>query len=487
MNILFATPECAPWIKTGGLGDVCGALPKALHALGHEVRVLMPLIKALMPLAETAAQSWELPARAPWPPARLLLVRQPDLSLWLLDCPALYDRPCGPYVDSEGHDFIDNAERFGFLSYVAALLSSADTPCTDWPVAVLHAHDWTTALAPAYLSRRVGPRAATVLTIHNLLFQGNFPLYLAKRLDIPASWMEIERGLLHWDQLCFLKAGLWHSDMLTTVSPTYAREIQHEPEGCGLEGVLRLRNNDLVGILNGIDTGIWHPASDNLIPTRYDASSLYLKADNKAALQERMGLHADKGAMLLGLVSRLTSQKGIDLILRALPKMLDNTSQLCILGTGERELETELAGAVLAYPGRLAVHIGFDEELAHLIEAGADAFLMPSLFEPCGLSQMYSQAYGTPPIVHAVGGLADSVTHDVDGQGNGFSFEEPTTDAFLKAVRQAQTAYRDQGRWRRIQANAMALERGWQASALRYVEVYRTAIDHAAARYHTAA
>ena len=487
MNILFVTPECAPWVKTGGLGDVCGALPKALHAFGHEVRVLIPLIKSLAPLVETAEQSWTLPARSPWPPARLLLVRQQGLTLWLLDCPALYDRPCGPYVDSEGHDFIDNAERFGFLSQVAAMLSSAGTPCPEWPVDVLHGHDWTTALAPAYLSQRAGPRAATVLTIHNLLFQGNFPLYLARRLDIPASWMEVERGLLHWDQLCFLKAGLFHAGMLTTVSPTYAREIQQEPEGCGLEGVLRLRQADLVGILNGIDTSIWQPANDKLIAAPYDASTLHLKADNKAALQERMGLQADKDAMLFGLVSRLTSQKGIELVLRILPELMESGCQLCVLGAGEKALETELAGAALAYPGRLTVRIGFDEDLAHLVEAGSDAFLMPSLFEPCGLSQMYSQAYGTPPIVHAVGGLADSVTHDVSGLGDGFSFNEPTPQAFLKAVREAQAAYADQPRWQRIQSNAMALDRGWHASAQRYVEVYRAAIDHAAATDRAAA
>lgn len=482
LNILFATPECAPWVKTGGLGDVCGALPQALTALGHEVRVLMPAIQALGPLLARAERVCELPANGPWPAGRLVLVREGGMTLWLLDSPGLYDRPCGPYVDCDGKDFADNAQRFGYLSHVAALLSGGGTPCPEWPVDLLHCHDWTTGLAPAYLKLQPGRRAASVMTIHNLLFQGNFPSHLAPQLAIPPEWLNIERGVLHWGQLCFLKAGLLQADMITSVSPTYAREIQRDPEGCGLDGVLRLRSADLVGILNGIDTQIWCPAKDTLIPATYDASSLQVKAHNKVALQKRMGLDADRKALLLGLVSRLTSQKGIDLVLQSLPAMVEMGCQVCVLGTGDKALEAELETAAQAYPGKVAVRIGFDEALAHLVEAGADAFLMPSMFEPCGLNQLYSQAYGTPPIVQAVGGLADSVDDDVDGRGNGFSFVGGRALDLCDAVQRARKAYDDPTRWQRIQVNAMGLDRAWTASAQRYVDVYGKAMTKAAFR-----
>lgn len=478
LNILFATPECAPWVKTGGLGDVCGALPQALTALGHEVRVLMPMFEALAPLASQAQQCIELPAQGPWPAARLLLVQAQGLMLWLLECASLYDRPCGPYLDGNGRDFIDNAERFGFLSHVAACLASTQSPSPDWPVDVLHGHDWTTGLAPAYLHRDAGRRAVSVMTIHNLLFQGPFPADMAAQLDIPASWLSIEEGLLHWDHINFLKAGLRYADMITTVSPTYAREIQQEAQGCGLDGMLRLRSRDLVGILNGIDTTVWHPCTDPLIAAPYDAKNLDGKALNKSALQQRMGLAAEPGTMLLGLVSRLTSQKGIDLVLAGIPVLMTMGCHLCVLGTGDPALQEALTRAAADYPGRMAVQIGFNEELAHLIEAGADAFLMPSLFEPCGLNQMYSQAYGTPPIVRAVGGLADSVTDDSDNNGTGFTFDEPLAPAFLQAVQRARMTFDDPRRWQALQQRAMARDSGWASSARHYAAVYQAALAH---------
>jgi starch synthase len=480
LNILFATPECGPWVKTGGLGDVCGSLPKALAVAGHQVRVLIPALPALAPLMAKADAVLPLPAWGPWPASRLLLVREAGITLWLLDCPALYDRPGGPYLDHTGRDFADNAQRFGLLSAVAARLSDADSPCANWRVDVLHCHDWTTALAPAYLRQAGGARrAGTVVTIHNLLFQGVFPTHLARALGLPDAWLSVEDGLLHWDQLCFLKAGLRFADKLTTVSPTYAREIQGEREGCGLDGMLRLRGADLTGILNGIDAQTWNPAGDTLIPATYDAETLERKSLNKQALQQRMALKADKDAMLLGLVSRLTTQKGIDLVVEAWPALRDMGCQLCLLGAGDRALEQAVEELAATHPGQVAVRIGFDESLAHLIEAGSDAFLMPSVFEPCGLNQMYSQAYGTPPIVHAVGGLADSVRDDASGDGNGFVFHAPTTAGLLGAVTRAHQAFANPARWRRVQRNAMALDNSWARSATHYVAVYREAIEAA--------
>jgi len=487
LRILFATPECAPWVKTGGLGDVCGALPKALTALGHDVRVLIPAFPAFRPLlgeVSEPSEVRELPAQGAWPAARLMLVEARGIQLWLLDCPALYERPSGPYLDHTGRDFVDNAERFGLLSHVAAWLSGPDSPCPDWRVDVLHCHDWTTALAPAYLSHSAPQgkgRAATVLTIHNLAFQGMFPSHLATTLAMPPDWLTVDPGLLHWDRLCFLKGGLRFADRITTVSPTYAQEIQREPEGCGLDGMLRWRAAHLTGILNGIDTEAWHPAHDAHIAVPYDVGCLDKKAANKAALQARMGLAVREDAMLLGLVSRLTRQKGIELVVQVLPALVSMGCQLCVLGAGDADLEAVLSDLAAAYPSMVAVRLGFDEGLAHLIEAGADAFLMPSIFEPCGLSQMYSQAYGTPPIVHAVGGLADSVQErDRQGEGgeagNGFVFHAPSGEALLSAIARAHACYRDPKAWRAVQRAGMALDHGWGRSAAQYEAVYRAAL-----------
>jgi starch synthase len=403
--------------------------------------------------------------------------------LWLLDCAALYSRPCGPYLDAQGQDFTDNAERFAFLSHVAAWLSSTQSPSPDWPVDVLHGHDWTVGLAPAYLQQDASRNAVSVMTIHNLLFQGPFPIELTPRLAIPPEWLSVEEGLLHWDRINFLKAALRHADMITTVSPTYAREIQGEAQGCGLDGMLRLRSRDLVGILNGIDTAVWQPATDPLITAPFSTADMAGKAVNKQALQQRMGLDIDPQAMLLGLVSRMSSQKGIDLVIEGLPVLMTMGCQLCVLGTGDKALEEALVQAAAAYPGSVAVHIGFSEELAHWIEAGADAFLMPSLFEPCGLNQMYSQAYGTPPIVRAVGGLSDSVVDNIDGTGTGFMFDEAITPAFLQAVQRAKATFDSPDQWQGIRQRAMARDNGWAVSARHYVQVYEAAlVRHRATR-----
>jgi starch synthase len=400
-------------------------------------------------------------------------------------------------MDTTGQDFADNARRFGFFSHVAAQLACDHSPITDWQADILHCHDWTAGLAPAYLARQdTRHRAASVFTIHNLLFQGLFPLHVAAHIDICAPWLAEDPALLHWGRLCFLKAGLHHADFLSTVSPGYASEILAPPASCGMEDVLQARKADLHGILNGVDTRVWNPAIDPLIPARYDAESLELKARNKAALQEAFGLRADSpaslgrgskgGSMLLGMVGRLTSQKGVDIVLECLPAMMDMGCQLCVLGTGDKQLESAMQQAAQSYPGQVSVRIGFDEAMAHLIEAGADAFLMPSTFEPCGLNQMYSQLYGTPPIVHATGGLADTVRDDKGSPGEGassgaqagtgFSFHEATSTALMQAIMRARQAFAQADHWRHIQRNGMALDHSWRARAMLHVQSYAAAM-----------
>jgi starch synthase len=477
LKVLFVTPECAPWVKTGGLGDVSAALPAALGSLGHDVRVLMPAYRSLTALVAQARERVAVAADGIWPAAELAAVPAEGFTLWLLDCPSLYGHPGGPYGDEQGVDHAANAERFGFLSHVAARIASADSPWEDWRAQVLHANDWPTGLAPAYLKRMPAPRATSVFTIHNLAFQGNFPLDKRSVLDLPDAWLEVEgEGVLHWGRISMMKAALRHADTLTTVSPTYAREIQQEPLGFGMDGMLRARSASLHGILNGIDTRVWNPATDALIPVRYDATSLDDKGLDKRALQTELGLARTADAMLFGVVSRLTDQKGIDLILDNLEWLVEQGCQLAVLGSGEARYEQRLREAAAQFPTSIAVRTGFDERLAHLIEAGADAFLMPSRFEPCGLNQMYSQAYGTLPIVRATGGLADSVHDAGTGEGTGFVAKGDTAQALREALERALRTYRKPAAWRSLQQRAMGQSFGWTTSAERYAALYRAGL-----------
>lgn len=486
MKILFATPECAPFVKTGGLGDVSAALPPMLARLGHDVRVLLPVYGGMQVNGEVQAKV-EIPARDQWPAAQLLQVDAgTGVALLLLACPQLYERARSPYVGEDGADHHDNAYRFGFLSHVAARIGTSASPLPAWQADIVHANDWPLGMVPLYLAQARtaqphAPVAASVMTIHNILFQGYFPMQTADLLGVPWHWRGIE-GVEYWGQLSMLKAGLQFADAITTVSPTYAREIQSEPAGVGLDGVLRSRADRLTGILNGIDTHVWNPAVDKLLPHRYDAKSLQSKALDKAALQERCGLEQRSDAMLFGVVSRLTSQKGIDLVLDALPDLVAAGGQLTVLGQGEPSLQQALLDAVARHPGAAAVRVGFDETLAHLIEAGADCFLMPSRFEPCGLNQMYSQAYGTPPLVNATGGLADSVEDSTDAaDGTGFVMRSPDAAGFTDALKRARAAFTDPPRWQRIQRLGMERDFGWERSAARYLEVYAEAIARATA------
>lgn len=465
LRILHVSPECAPWVKTGGLGDVTAALPAALAGLGHDVKLLLPAYPALQPLLGAGRPLAEWPARGTWPAGRLVHAgSHRGVDLLLYDCPALFDRPGGPYEDALG----DNARRFAAFCHLAARLAGGDSPWSDWRPHVLHVHDWPAALAPAYLRRQPPPHAVSVLTIHNLAFQGNFPLHLAHELELPAEWLHPE-GIEFWHQVSFLKAGVQFADALTTVSPTYAREILEPEQGCGFDGILRQRKDRLVGILNGVDRQVWDPSSDRHLPARYDASSLHGKELNKRALQERMGLAPVAGVPLFGLVGRLTHQKGIDLVLAVAPWLVEQGAQLVVLGQGDPAHEAALESLAQRRAGHVAVHLGFDEPLAHLIEAGSDAFLMPSRFEPCGLNQLYSLAYGTVPIVRATGGLADTVA---EGE-TGFCFTGDEPAALRAAIGRALALYREPAGWRAMQRRGMAQDCGWAASAAKYAELYR--------------
>lgn len=517
LRILFVTPECAPWVKTGGLGDVSLALPRALARLGHRVQVLLPAYAALRDVARHARPIAEWPAADPWPASTLLradesITRQYGFELLLLDCPPLYGGEGAgstPYQDASGHDWPDNALRFAWLSLVAARLAVGQVPGLP-AVDILHANDWPTGWAPAYLAMLQGragiapvalsggmppgPAAwhvKSVFTVHNLAFQGLFPLHEGWRLQLHPAWLQPGAAAEFWGQAAMLKAGLELSDAITTVSPTYAREICREPLGFGLQGVLTAHAGKLHGILNGIDTDEWNPATDRHIARCYDAPTVVEgKAANRAALRQKMGLPAvvepagpaggssqpatRREPMLFGLISRLTEQKGVDLVLANLDWFIRTGNQLVVLGTGDAALEAALREAAQQHPQHIAVHVGFSEALAHLIEAGADAFLMPSRFEPCGLNQMYSQRYGTPPIVHATGGLADSVIDaDAAAEGTGFSFSPATAAALRQTLDRAAAVHASPEHWVALQRRAMALERGWPRQAGRYAELCR--------------
>jgi starch synthase len=484
MKILFATPECAPWVKTGGLGDVSGALPPMLETLGHDVRVLMPAYGA-MQVEGDVIDNVDLPADGRWPAARLMTLRTPAITLVLLSCPPLFDRPGGPYVTPEGHDHHDNAYRFAFFAHVAARIGMPATPLAGWQADIVHANDWPTGFAPMYLadSRASLPRqqhAASVITIHNIAFQGIFPMHLADVVGVPWHWRGMD-GVEFWGQMSMLKAALQFSDAITTVSPTYAQEIRTEQFGVGLQGVLQAESHKLTGILNGIDTKAWNPQADAHLDRPFNALDLWSKHANKIALQDRCGLAVKERAPLFGVVSRLTSQKGIDLVLAAVDSIVQRGGQLIVLGQGEPALHEALRAAAQRHPQSVAVRFGFDETLAHRIEAGIDCFLMPSRFEPCGLNQMYSQAYGSPPIVSPVGGLKDSVI-DVDDDpvaGTGFVMKSCDAEGFADAIDRAFDAYADAAIWERIQRNGMTRHFGWEERAREYVRVYERALESA--------
>ena len=483
MKILFVASEAYPLVKTGGLGDVLYSLPHALHARGGDIRLLLPGYRALLrQLDQVRMLGWlDVRGAEGIVSARILKARHPDYAfpLWVVDCPALFDRDGNPYVDESGQDWPDNAERFAVFARVAALLAQ-DALDLGWLPAVVHTHDWQTGLVAAFLAEQP-VRPKTVFTIHNLAYGGNFSHSDFVRLQLPGHWWSSE-GVEFHGGFSMLKAGIVYADVVTTVSPTYAAEICTPAFGCGLDGLLRSRQHKLHGILNGIDTTVWNPATDVHLPAHYSAGRIQPgKRRNKQALLERFLPLVDDAAMqapLLGLVGRLVEQKGVDWILAAIPVLLAETDvRMVLLGSGQAVYEKKFLRLAKRYPERLFVTIGYDEPLAHQIEAGADLFLMPSRFEPCGLNQMYSLRYGTPPIVYKTGGLADTVvdanaaTLD-DTSATGFVFDTPGAPAFLAAIHRALDLYRQPKLWRRLQQTGMRQSFDWSDSAGHYLALY---------------
>jgi len=480
VNLLFVASEAFPLIKTGGLADVAGSLPEQIRQRGVDVRLLLPaygdVLAGLRGKAEPVA-AFQLQGQD----VRLLECRLPGKPLvtWLLDHPSFSERRGNPYQAPDGSDWPDNAERFLLLSRAAAAISTGDA-VPSWRPDVLHCNDWHTG--PAIALVHASPaRPRTVFTVHNLAHMGIFDRATFERLGLPESLWQ-EQGMEFYQQCSFIKAGLVFADHIVTVSPTYAREICTAPGGMGLEGLLSQRSDRLSGILNGVDTRIWDPARDPHLAQPYDADSLQLKAVNKTELQRELGLPECADRPLLGFVGRLAQQKGLDQLLPVLEEAMALPAQVVILGSGEPHYERRLKVLAAAQPDSMALRVAYDERLAHRIEAGADIFLMPSLFEPCGLNQLYSLRYGTLPLVRAVGGLADTVVDaSADnleaGSATGFVFQQPDSAELLEAVRRGVQLWHDAGTWQQLQRRAMALDFSWQRSAGAYLELYRSAID----------
>ncbi len=466
MKILSVASEVFPLVKTGGLADVAGALPAALAAEGIEVRTLIPAYPAVTRalLASEAVHCWPDLFGGP---ATLFAGQAGGLDLFVLNAPHLFDRPGNPYVGPDGRDWPDNAQRFAALARTAAEIGLGQIPA--YQPDVVHGHDWQTGLAPAYLAYAApgGNRPRTVMTIHNLAFQGQFPTALLATLGLPPWSLTID-GVEYYDSIGYLKAGLFFADRITTVSPTYAAEIRTPEGGMGIDGLLRARGSALVGIVNGIDTSVWDPSNDPALTAPYDAHSLGQRPHNKAALQGRFGLATDPAAPLFTLISRLTAQKGIDLVIGAIPAIMAHNGQLTVLGSGDPHFERTLQVAAAGHPGRIGVAIGYDEALAHLMQGGGDALLVPSRFEPCGLTQLCALRYGCIPIVSQVGGLADTVSEAV-----GFAFHPVTETMLVGAISQGATQFRNKFAWRAKQQQAMAADVSWSAPARRYAALYR--------------
>lgn len=482
-KILFVASEAYPLVKTGGLGDVVYSLPHALHDRGADIRLVLPGYRALLrQLEQVRILGWlDVRGAEGIVSARILETRHSDFAfpLWIVDCPPLFDRAGNPYVNASGLDWPDNAERFAVFARVAALLAQ-DALDIGWQPHVVHAHDWQTGLVAAFLADQP-LRPKTVFTIHNLAYGGHFSHTDFVRLQLPGPWWTPE-GVEFHGGFSMLKAGIVYADAVTTVSPTYAAEICTPEFGYGLDGLLLSRQSKLHGILNGIDTRLWNPSTDPHLPAHYSMSRILPgKRRNKQALLERFLPQADDASMqapLLGLIGRLVEQKGIDWVLAAIPVLLAETdARFVLLGSGQTLYEQKLMRLARQYPNRVFVEIGYDEPLAHLIEAGADMFMMPSRFEPCGLNQMYSLRYGTPPIVYKTGGLADTVIDAnaatlEDSSANGFVFERPDVAEFVGAIRRAIDLYRQPTQWRRLQQTGMRQSFEWSDSADHYLALY---------------
>ena len=478
LKVLQVGAEVYPLIKTGGLADVMGALPQALRSQGADVRLLLPGMPGIIDAVLHARRVCQVGPVLGAARVTLLRAQMPysQLPVYVIDAPFLYRRGGGPYQDRHGNEWADNLQRFGLLGWVAAQLAQGDLD-PEWAPEIVHAHDWHAAMSCAYLHAHPAGTAASIFTVHNLAYQGLFPHDDWALLGLSSRYMSPAALEFH-GQLSFMKAGLKFADRVTTVSPSYAREIATPEFGVGLEGVIRGRGVDVSGILNGIDTVVWNPAADAALAQRYSADQLAGKAACKAALQAQFGLGVEPGTPLLGVVSRLTSQKGLDLVLSVLPEILSMGGQLVVQGTGDSALEAAFRMAAAAHPGRVGVLLGYDENGAHRLVAGADMILVPSRFEPCGLTQMYGLRYGTVPVVRRVGGLADTV-HDaaaVDRAGNGFVFDAAQPDALRDALTRAVALYRQRDAWLRLVRVGMSENLSWEGPARQYLSLYEQAL-----------
>lgn len=478
LRVLAVASEVYPLVKTGGLADVAGALPLELKARGIETRTLIPgypdVIKAL-PLAEEVLH---LPNFFGGP-IRLLSGSHGGLDLIVFDAPHLFARPGNPYLAADGNDWPDNGLRFAAFCRVAAEVGLGALP--SFLPDVVHCHDWQAGLVPAYLHHTPGRRPASAMTVHNLAYPGRFPHEMLDAFGLPPESYTIN-GVEYYGTISFLKAGLQYAERITTVSPTYAREILLDDGGMGFAGLLRERSDVLSGILNGIDVEVWNPENDPLIVSTFGANDIANRAPNKAALQQRFGLEQNPDRLLFGIVSRLTGQKGLDLVLDNLGMIASSRSQIVVLGSGDPALEGRLQDAARAHPGQMSAMIGYDEGLAHLIQAGADAILVPSRFEPCGLTQLCALRYGAVPVVSRVGGLADTVMDPEtvgwdDGTATGFTFGPVTADEFNSTLRRVIALWRDQSAWRVLQRNGMSRDVSWRNRAGQYAELYAKLVE----------
>jgi starch synthase len=476
MKILSVTSEIYPLIKTGGLADVTGSLPKALASLGIETTSLIPGYRKVMGQLgnATTLMVFEdlLGARA-----SLRHARVDGLELFVLDAPELFDRPGGPYVDEHGTDHPDNWRRFAALSLAAAEIAGGALP--GWVPDLVHTHDWQSAMTSVYM-RQHGCKTPVVITIHNLAFQGQYPSALLPQLGLPPEAYSID-NLEYFGDISFLKGGLQTADAITTVSPTYAREILTPRFGMGLNGVLNERVSILRGIVNGIDLDVWDPATDPYLPQNFDSVGLRRKRENRQALLDRFGLDPDDRGPIFSAVSRLTWQKGLDMLAETADEVIHAGGRVIVFGQGDHAIEQALQETAARYPGRMAVHIGYDEPTAHLVHGGSDAVVQPSRFEPCGLTQLYALRYGCVPVVSRTGGLSETIIDANDAAmsarvATGFQFHPVTTDGLRLALRRALHAYEEPKMWARLQNQGMKARFSWERSGQQYAAVYESLI-----------
>jgi starch synthase len=488
LAVLHVAAECHPLLKTGGLADVVGALPAAQRAQGMDARVLLPGFPAVLHGLQGGREVARL--SPPFDVGKVVLWQGAlpnGTPAYVIDAPQPYARDGNPYADAAHQPYVDNDRRFALLGWVASEMAAG--LLTDWRPQVLHAHDWHAGLAAAYLRKQAlltgDMAAASVFTVHNLAYQGMFPATALPALGLPPSFFHMD-GLEFHGQISFIKSGLFFSDRISTVSPSYAQEIQQHEHGCGLDGLLRARADALVGILNGVDGDAWNPATDPALPAHFDHGKPAGKARCKSALQAELGLLAAADAPLFAVVSRLTEQKGLNLVLAGAEALLAQGGQLAVLGSGDALLEGGFQQLASRHAGKVAVRLGFDEALSHRLFGGADVVLVPSRFEPCGLTQLYALHYGALPLVRRTGGLADTV-RDVslenlaNGTANGFVFERFAQSDFDAAVRRVFALRSTPAHWAAVQRTAMAQHFDWAGPAAAYAAVYRDACHLAAA------